>query len=404
MNNLINKKILLIICGGISAYKSLELIRLLKKRESEVKVIMTKNSKEFVTPLSVVSLTQNKVYDDLFDPTNEAEMDHISLSRWCDVVLIAPATANTISKLSQGNAEDLASTVALASDKNVLLVPAMNVRMWSHKATKENILKLKNFGYQFIGPEIGEMACGEYGEGKMTEPEYIITYLNNFFSEKNLNFANKLKAIVTAGPTKEYIDPIRFITNKSSGKQGYEIAKALVNRGINTTLITGPTNLETPKKVKIIKVETADQMFEETKKNLPTDIIVCAAAVSDFKILNYQKGKIKKDSKINLELQNNVDILNYLSNHNSLRPKLTIGFAAETENIISNAEKKISHKHCDWIIANDVSKPEIGFDSDFNEVSILYKDKNKKIDFISKRSKSEIAKKITEKIIENFSN
>ena len=385
MNNMFNKKILLIICGGISAYKSLDLIRLLKKRGAEIKVVLTKNAKKFVTPLSVISLTQNKVYDDLFNPSSEAEMDHIKLSRWSDVILIAPATANTIAKLSQGNADDLASTLTLASDKQIILVPAMNVRMWSHQATKENFAKLQSFGYESIGPEIGDMACGEYGEGKMSEPENIIIYLNNFFSKKRIDIKKNLKAIVTAGPTKEYIDPVRFITNKSSGKQGFEIAKSLTKVGIETTLITGPTNLNEPKNINVIKVESADEMLKETKKNLPSDIVVCAAAVSDFKVANYQKNKIKKNQIENLKLEKNVDILNYLSTHNSLRPKLTIGFAAETNDIIVNAKKKIYEKHCDWIIANDVSNPEIGFDSDFNEVSIIYKDKNKKTDFLPKK-------------------
>ena len=280
----------------------------------------------------------------------------------------------------------------------------MNVRMWTHKATQENIVKLKNFGYEFIGPDIGDMACGEYGEGKMSEPETIVSYLNDFFSRKKLNTASQLKAIVTAGPTKEYIDPVRFITNRSSGKQGFEIAKALSKRGIDTTLIAGPTNLQSPKNVNTIRVDTANEMLNETKKNLPSDVVICSAAVSDFKILNFQNKKIKKDNKINLQLEKNIDILSYLSNHNSLRPKLVVGFAAETENIIKNAQEKISKKHCDWIIVNDVSKSDIGFESDFNEVSIIYKNKEKNIDFLSKRSKSEIAEKITDKIIENFVN
>jgi len=280
----------------------------------------------------------------------------------------------------------------------------MNVRMWSHKATQTNISKLKGFGYYFIGPETGDMACGEYGAGKMSEPEAIISYLNKFFSRNKVNIKNQLKAIVTAGPTNEYIDPVRYITNKSSGKQGFEIAKALMKRGINTTLISGPTNLDSPKNIKVIRVETAKEMLNETKKNLPSDIAVCAAAVSDFKILDYNKSKIKKSEKVNLKLDKNIDILNYLSTHNLLRPKLVIGFAAETENIIKNSEEKILKKHCDWIVANDVSKKGIGFDSDFNEVSIVYKDKNKKVDYLSKRSKSEIAEEITEKIIKNFIN
>jgi len=402
MNYLKDKKILLIITGGIAAYKSLELIRLLKNKGSEIKTVLTKSGKEFVTPLSITSLTQNKVYEELFDSNSEAEMDHIALSRWCDVILVAPATANSISKFSYGNAEDLASTLVLASDKKVILVPAMNVRMWMHQATQENVSKLLNYGYLCVGPEIGEMACGEYGKGKMSEPTKIIEFLNNFFSEQKTISKKKLKAIVTSGPTKEYIDPIRYISNNSSGKQGYEIAKSLIKNGIETTLISGPTNLPDPKNLKLIKVQTGEEMHEETKKNLPVDIAVCAAAVGDFKISRFQKTKIKKQDKINLELEKNRDILNYLSTHNSLRPNLVIGFAAETNNIIENAEAKISKKHCDWIIANDISKPEIGFDSDFNEVSIIYKDKNKKNELISKRKKSEIAEEITKRILKNF--
>ena len=402
MNYLKDKKILLIITGGIAAYKSLELIRLLKNKGSEIKTVLTKSGKEFVTPLSITSLTQNKVYEELFDSNSEAEMDHIALSRWCDVILVAPATANSISKFSYGNAEDLASTLVLASDKKVILVPAMNVRMWMHQATQENVSKLLNYGYLCVGPEIGEMACGEYGEGKMSEPTKIIEFLNNFFSEQKTISKKKLKAIVTSGPTKEYIDPIRYISNNSSGKQGYEIAKSLIKNGIETTLISGPTNLPDPKNLKLIKVQTGEEMYEETKKNLPVDIAVCAAAVGDFKISKFQKTKIKKQDKINLELEKNRDILNFLSTHNSLRPNLVIGFAAETNNIIENAEAKISKKHCDWIIANDVSKSEIGFDSDFNEVSIIYKDKNKKNELISKRNKSEIAEEITKRILANF--
>jgi len=402
MNYLKDKKILLIITGGIAAYKSLELIRLLKSKGSEIKTVLTKSGKEFVTPLSITSLTQNKVYEELFDSNSEAEMDHIALSRWCDVILVAPATANSISKFSYGNAEDLASTLVLASDKKVILVPAMNVRMWMHQATQENVSKLLNYGYLCVGPEIGEMACGEYGEGKMSEPTKIIEFLNNFFSGQKTISKKKLKAIVTSGPTKEYIDPIRYISNNSSGKQGYEIAKSLIKNGIETTLISGPTNLPDPKNLKLIKVQTGEEMYEETKKNLPVDIAVCAAAVGDFKISRFQKTKIKKQDKINLELEKNRDILNFLSTHNSLRPNLVIGFAAETNNIIENAEAKISKKHCDWIIANDVSKSEIGFDSDFNEVSIIYKDKNKKNELISKRKKSEIAEEITKRILANF--
>ena len=373
MNNIFEKKILLIICGGISAYKSLELIRFLKKRGAKIKTILTKNAKKFITPLSVTSLSQEKVYDDLFDAKNEAEMDHISLSRWSDVILIAPATANTISKLSSGSSDDLASTVILASDKDIFLIPAMNVRMWEHPSTKDNINKLINYGYNIIGPEIGDMACGEFGQGKMTDPKDILKHVENYFT--NLNQNTNLKALVTAGPTHEYIDPVRFITNKSSGKQGFELAKSLSKKGFETTLISGPTNLKVNKNINLIKVETAEQMFKATQNNLPADVAIFAAAVSDFKIQEKKKQKIKKEDFININLEKNIDILNYVSNHNSLRPKLVIGFAAETHDIKKNAKEKLMEKNCDWIIANDVSNKSIGFESDFNEVTIFYNDK-----------------------------
>ena len=398
MNYFENKKILLIICGGISAYKSLELIRLFKKNGARVKTILTKNAKEFVTPLSVSSLSQEKVYDDIFSAENEAEMDHISLSRWADAVLVAPITANTISKVASGNAEDLASTVLLASNKQIFLAPAMNVRMWEHPSTKENILKLKSFGYKIIGPEIGDMACGEYGEGKMTEPNEIVNTLKNYFS--NLDKNKKLKALVTAGPTNEYIDPVRFITNKSSGKQGYEIAKCLRDNGFDTTLISGKTSIKPLDGVNFVSVETAEEMFKESLNNLPTDVAIFSAAVSDFKVKNYKSTKIKKNEQLNLELEKNIDILNHISNHNSLRPKITIGFAAETNNVSINAKKKLNEKNCDWVIANDVSDQTIGFGSDFNKISIFYKDKPE--ENFEKMSKSLVAEEIVKRIIQQI--
>ncbi len=398
MNNLNNKKILLIICGGIAAYKSLEIIRLLKKSGVVIKTILTKSGAEFVTPLSITSLSQSKVYQDLFNLENETEMDHIRLSRWADLLLVAPATANTISKLANGNSDDLASTVALASNKKIFIAPAMNVRMWDHQSTKQNIAKLKNYNYTLIGPEIGDMACGEYGEGKMSEPKEIVSKLDNYF--KNLKINNKLKAIVTAGPTNEYIDPVRFITNKSSGKQGYEIAKSLSKKGFDTTLISGPTNLKINEHIKLIKVETAEEMFQATLESLPADVAIFAAAVSDYKIKEKFKTKIKKQDKINLELEKNVDILNYVSNHNSLRPRLVVGFAAETNNLKIYANKKLNEKNCDWIIANDVSNKKIGFDSEFNEVSIFYK--NNKYEKLAYKPKSEISDEVVEKIINHL--
>ena len=400
MNNLFQKKILLIICGGISAYKSLELIRLFKKQSVEVKTILTESAKKFITPLSVTSLSQEKVYDDLFKVENEAEMDHISLSRWADVVLVAPTTANTISKLSAGSSDDLASTVILASDKDIFLTPAMNVRMWEHPSTKQNLNKLRSYGYKIIGPDIGDMACGEFGEGKMTDPKDIFQTIESYFGELNKN--HKFKALVTAGPTQEYIDPVRFITNKSSGKQGYALARSLVKRGFQTTLISGPTNLQIDDNINLIKVNTANEMLKATQENLPVDVAIFSAAVADFKMKERENKKIKKHDNLNLELIKNIDILNYISKHNSLRPKLVIGFAAETNDIQDNAQKKLIEKNCDWIIANDVSDNSIGFDSDFNEVSIFYKDKGLKNEKLTMKKKSVISEEIIDRVMKQL--
>ncbi len=398
MKNLIGKKILLVVCGGIAAYKSLEIIRLLKKNGSKVKTILTKNAKNFITPLSVASLSQEKVYSDLFNSDDESEMDHISLSRWSDIILVAPITANTISKISFGLSEDLASTVIFASDKKIFLAPAMNVRMWEHKSNKENVKKLSDFGYEFIGPEVGEMACGEYGLGKMADPEVIISYINQYF--KKIENNRKLKAIVTAGPTHEYIDPVRFISNKSSGKQGFEIARSLNENGFDTTLISGPTNLDPVKGINFVKVRSADEMLEATLNNLPADVAIFSAAVADFKIKNKEEQKIKKNQFLNIHLEKNTDILAHISNHNSLRPKLVIGFAAETNSIKENSLKKLSEKNCDWIVSNDISRDDIGFDSDFNKVSIFYK--NNLEENLPKMKKSSLANQIVDKIISHF--
>ena len=398
MNFLDKKKILLIICGGIAAYKSLEIIRLLKKKGAFVKTILTKNAKKFVTPLSVVSLSQEKVYSDLFDYKNESEMDHISLSRWSDLLLIAPATANTISKLSYGLADDLAATVTLASNKQVFLAPAMNVRMWEHQSNKDNIKKLKSFGYKIIGPNIGDMACGEYGEGKMSEPSEILNLLEDHF--KGLTNLKKKRALVTAGPTQEFLDPVRYITNRSSGKQGYEIANSLNKNGFDTTLISGPSSQIADAGINLIKVKTAEDMFRETISNLPVDVAVFSAAVGDWKMKKYSKDKIKKIDNIVINLVKNIDILNNISNHNSLRPKLVIGFAAETENVHSSAKKKLLDKNCDWIIANDVSDETIGFESNENAVTIFYKNEEK--EDIKKTTKAHLANQIVDRILNHL--
>tara|TARA_B100000963_G_scaffold334823_1_gene328376 strand:- start:5413 stop:6618 length:1206 start_codon:yes stop_codon:yes gene_type:complete len=396
MKDLSNKKILFIICGGISAYKSLETIRLFKKNNAEIKTIITESAKEFVTPLSIVSLSGGKVYENLFDFESETEMDHITLSRWADVIVVTPATANTISKLGRGSSEDLASTVMLASNKQIFLAPAMNVRMWEHQSTKDNLKKLKSFGYKLIGPVIGDMACGEFGEGKMSEPSEIFDKILNFFLKQENN--KNIKVLVTAGPTHEYIDPVRFITNKSSGKQGYEIAKSLSKRGFETTLISGPTNLKVDEDINLVKVETAEEMLKATQRNLPADIAVFTAAVADFKINKISNTKIKKKENLNIKLEKNIDILHYVSSHNSMRPKLVIGFAAETDNFDENAVSKLNNKNCDWIIANDVSKENIGFESDFNEVTIYYKDANNKKEKLSYKKKSELSEEIVDRI------
>ena len=398
MNNLDKKKILLIISGGIAAYKSLEIIRLFKKRGCFVKTILTKNAKKFVTPLSIAALSQEKVYEDLFDHKNEAEMDHISLSRWADIILIAPATANTMAKLSNGLADNLATTVVLASNKKTFLAPAMNVRMWEHTSNKNIKKNLEKFGYNFIGPEIGEMACGEYGEGKMVEPLEIIKYLEKYFS--NINNNKKMKALVTAGPTRENIDPVRYISNESSGKQGYEIARALKDNGFETTLVSGPTNLKPIEGVKNIKIKTAEEMYNNVLESLPVDVAIFSAAVADWKIKNIENKKLKKVDSLNLSLEKNIDILKNISNHNALRPKMVIGFAAETNDLEKNSKIKLMNKNCDWIIANDVSNPSIGFGSDENEISIFFK--NQKMEKIKRNNKSFIANEIVKRIISHL--
>ena len=307
-----------------------------------------------------------------------------------------------MTKLTLGKAEDLATTVILASNKDILLIPAMNVRMWVHKATQKNVKSLLDYGYLFLGPEKGEMACGEYGEGKMSSPRQIYSYLENYFNKRNYVKKKKFKALVTAGPTREYIDPVRFISNESSGKQGYEIALALNKVGINTKLIIGPSNLSGFTELNTKRIETGDEMFEEVKKSLPVDIAVCAAAVSDFKPSKKKKNKIKKDQESfkSIKLEKNKDILEYLSKNNKHRPKLVVGFSAETENLSENSVLKMRKKNCDLIIANDVSKKNSGFNSDYNKVLII--DNSGNIKSIKKNKKSFIANKIAEVILDKL--
>ena len=397
-----NKKILIIIGGGIAAYKSLDLIRLLKKNNAEIKTILTKSGREFVTPLSLTTLTGTRTFENIFDKDSEAEIDHIALSRWADIVIVMPTTANFMSKLSIGKAEDLATTVLLASNKDILLVPAMNVRMWLHKATQSNLKTLQDFGYLFIGPEKGEMACGEFGEGKMSSPRQIFAYLKNYFNKKDIVKNKNFKALVTAGPTREYLDPVRYISNESSGRQGYEIAIALDKLGIKTTLISGPSNFISPKSIKVKKITSADEMFNEVKKTLPVDIAVCAAAVTDVKPTQRNKNKIKKNypNFKSINVIKNRDILEFISKNNKNRPRIVAGFSAETQNVNKNSFIKLKDKHCDLIFANDVSKKGIGFNSEYNKVSVI--DKKGKIKTIPKNKKSFIANKIAQILLDKL--
>ena len=397
-----NKKVLMIVGGGIAAYKSLDLIRLLKKNSVEIKTILTKSGREFVTPLSITTLTKSKTYENIFDKESETEIDHISLSRWADIILVMPTTANLMSKLSIGKAEDLATTVLLAANRDILLVPAMNVRMWLHKATQSNLKILQDFGYLFLGPEKGEMACGEFGEGKMSSPRQIFAYLKNYFDKRNYVKGRNLKALVTAGPTREYIDPIRYISNESSGKQGYEIAIALNKLGVKTTLIAGPSEFPNPRNIIVKKIISADEMLNEVKKTLPVDLAVCAAAVADFKPAERDKNKIKKE-KLNFKSINfikNNDILEFISKNNRNRPKIVAGFSAETKNVTKNSIQKMKNKNCDLIIANNVLKKDIGFNSDFNKVSVI--DQKGNIKIIPKNKKSFIANKIAQILLDKL--
>ena len=390
------KKILLIITGGIAAYKILDLIRSFVSQNIEIKTILTKTAEEFVTPLSISSLSKNKVYRNQFDINEEAEMDHIALSRWADLILIAPATANIIENIANGSANDFINTVILASNKKIFLAPAMNVKMWENEATQINITKLESRDFIFIGPSIGQLACGEYGEGRMASINEIDFTIKNHFNKNK-----KLKALVTSGPTREYIDPVRYISNESSGLQGYQLAKKMNEAGIQTKLILGPSKIKVDQGIDIIRVTTANEMLEAVKENLPVDIAIFAAAVADFRT-NQKDFKIKKnDDELSIKLHENKDILKFVSTHNSLRPKLVVGFAAETNDIIKFAKDKLEKKHCDWIIANDVSDKSIGFNSHNNEVSIIQKGND--IEKITKRDKSEVASILVKKILKKFS-
>ncbi|MDB9761565.1 bifunctional phosphopantothenoylcysteine decarboxylase/phosphopantothenate--cysteine ligase CoaBC [Alphaproteobacteria bacterium] len=394
MNN--NLKILLIVSGGIAAYKSLELIRIFKKNNIKIQVVLTKGGAEFVTPLSIAALSEEKVYQELFSLKNETEMGHIQLSRESDLILVAPASANIIAHTAAGIANDLATTILLAANKPIIFAPSMNVEMWNNSITQKNVKFLKNNNYKFIGPESGNLACGEEGDGRMSEPETIYKHISSMLKKK-IN----IDVLVTAGPTFEAIDPVRFIGNRSSGKQGIEIAKAFYELGANVTLILGPSSQKVPEHITVINIETANDMLNAVKKINNIDVAICAAAVSDWAIKNPSKNKIKKNNKnipeINFSL--NPDILEYISNQKSNRPKLVIGFAAETTNLINNAKDKLKSKKCDWIVANNVlENPDI-FGGENNTVTLITRDS---IEPWAKCSKTDIAKKLSSKAIKEI--
>jgi phosphopantothenoylcysteine decarboxylase/phosphopantothenate--cysteine ligase len=353
-----DKRILLVITGGIAAFKSLELIRLLRGAGAAVTPVLTRGAEEFVTPLSVSALAAEKVYRDLFDLTDEAEMGHIELSRSADLVVVAPATADIMAKMAGGHAADLASTLLMATDKRVMIAPSMNVRMWEHPATQRNLAQLTQDGILCVGPNEGDMACGEYGPGRMAEPMEIVAAIEQVFQSGPLSGKHIL---VTSGPTHEPIDPVRYIANRSSGAQGTALAKALMDLGARVTFVTGPAKVAPPAGATVISVETADEMLAAVGDALPADAAIFAAAVADWRVLGASEQKIKKtkDGLPRLQFTENPDILATISQSKKKRPKLVVGFAAETESVIEHASAKRLRKGCDWIVANDVS-PETG--------------------------------------------
>ncbi len=392
------KTVLLIITGGIAAYKSLDLVRKLKEKGVDVIPVMTKAAENFVTLMSVSALAQAKVYNKLFDLTDEAEMGHIELSRSSDLIVVVPASADFIAKTATGQANDLASTLILATDTKVLMAPAMNVRMWENPLTQKNIKILHNNGVKFVGPDEGEMACGEFGFGRMAETDEILKEIEGNFRDKKLKGRHFL---VTSGPTIEPIDPVRFIGNRSSGLQGGAIANELVESGAEVTFITGPVNLDLPHGSNIIRVETADEMYDAVHSSLPADAAVFAAAVADWKIKKTEQQKLKKQTGNlpDFDLTENKDILASVSKLKKNRPKIVMGFAAETENILENSKSKLMNKGCDFIVANDVSLGTQTMGGSENTAIILSKDN---VETLPKMSKRALAKILVEKISQSF--
>jgi phosphopantothenoylcysteine decarboxylase/phosphopantothenate--cysteine ligase len=396
------KRILLIVGGGIAAYKSLELIRQLARDGIATRVILTKAGAEFVTPLSLGSLSGDKVYQELFSLTDEAEMGHIELSRSADLVVVCPATADLIAKAANGLANDLASTTLLATDKRVLMVPAMNVRMWEHAATKRNVAQLEADGVTVMTPDVGPMACGEFGPGRLPEPDRIAAQIRTMLAAPGgYGPLAGFRAVITAGPTREPLDPVRFISNHSSGKQGYAIAEALARLGADVRLVTGPTQLAIPDGVTGVKVETALEMQAAVKANLPADIFIGVAAVADWRPATRAPGKLKlkgaAEEKVALQLVENPDILKSVGTRKKERPRLVIGFAAETSDVEKHAKAKLARKGCDWVVANDVSGDVMGGPD--NEVLLVSKGATERW---PRMSKAEVALKLAERVAQNF--
>jgi phosphopantothenoylcysteine decarboxylase/phosphopantothenate--cysteine ligase len=393
------KRILLIVSGGIAAYKSLELVRRLRERGADVRCVLTRGGSQFVTPLSFAALSEDKVYTELFSLTDEAEMGHIQLSRDADLLVVAPATADILAKMAHGQADDLASTVLLATDKDVMVAPAMNVRMWEHAATQANLETLRQRGVHVVGPEEGAMACGEYGLGRLSEPDDIAAAVSDFF-QTSAPLSGR-RALVTSGPTHEPIDPVRYIANRSSGRQGHAIAAALASRGAATTLVSGPTNLPDPPGVTVVHVETARDMLAACEAALPADVAVCAAAVADWRVARMADEKRKKNGAgpPALEMTENPDILATLAAATNARPGLVIGFAAETEQVVVHASAKRERKGCDWILANDVSPQTGTFGGADNTIHLVSAEG---VEDWPRMSKADVANRLAERIAQTL--
>ena len=395
---LTGKRILLIISGGIAAYKSLELIRRLRERGAQVRTILTRSGAQFVTPLSLAALSEDKVYQDLFSLTDESEMGHIELSRAAELLVVAPASADLMAKMAAGLADDLASTALLATDKPVLLAPAMNVRMWLHPATQANLASLLARGVLCVGPGEGDMACGEYGPGRMAEPMEILAAIEAQFRDRSP--LSGRKALVTSGPTHEALDPVRYLANRSSGKQGHAIAAALARLGAATTLVTGPSHEPDPAGVKVVHIESARDMLAASLAALPADAVICAAAVSDWRPADAAAQKMKKNGKSpSLKLVENPDILATLSRAGNRRPRLVVGFAAETENVVAHAREKREKKGCDWVLANDVSPQSGTFGGEKNTIHLISAEG---VEDWPTLSKAEVAERLAERIARFF--